>query len=231
MFTNMSDPDSTKAPNPKREHILATATRLLAEEGIAALSQPRVAKESGIPQGHLTYYFPKRADLMLAVVRRSLDLALAELVRFLGGRDFARAGEDARARALAVVGHLVQDASRSRVLVGLLVEAEGDDVLRQELLSKWREMRPVVASFFTREMDEADVDLLFAMLWGIGLQKLLLGPQRTRAHTETLLGRMVDLFSAAPQAAPARTTPAHTKPVKPAPRRASPSPRKPRRKS
>ena len=204
MLTNMDEPNTAKAANPKRELILATATRLLAEEGIKALAQPRVAKEAGIPQGHLTYYFPKRADLMLAVVRRTLDLALADLVRFLGGKDFARAGDDARDRALAVVSHLVENEARSRILVGLLVEADGDETLRQTLLAKWGELFPVVAAFFGRTVDDPDVDLLLAALWGIGIQKLLLGPRRTRAQTERLLGRLVDLFTL-PAPAPAKT--------------------------
>ena len=32
---------------------------LLHEQGLAALTQPRIAKAAGVSQSHLTYYFPK----------------------------------------------------------------------------------------------------------------------------------------------------------------------------
>ncbi|WP_113907027.1 TetR/AcrR family transcriptional regulator [Aliidiomarina celeris] len=50
-----------------REHILSAAKTVLETVGFAGFSTPRVAKQAGISQGNLTYYFPNRDDLVLAV--------------------------------------------------------------------------------------------------------------------------------------------------------------------
>jgi len=63
--------------NLVREKILASAVKLLEKQGIKKLAQPQIAKEAGVPQGHITYYFPTRADLLLAVADRSMQ-AVAE---------------------------------------------------------------------------------------------------------------------------------------------------------
>ncbi|MGZ3723652.1 MAG: TetR family transcriptional regulator, partial [Bdellovibrionales bacterium] len=50
-----------------REKILKTAVALLGECGIRKLAQPQIAKSAGVPQGHMTYYFPTRSHLLIAV--------------------------------------------------------------------------------------------------------------------------------------------------------------------
>jgi len=63
--------------------ILTTAARLFRERGIAGASMRGIAQESGILLGSLTHRYPKKSDLLLAVmdvgVRRAV-LAIEEVV-------------------------------------------------------------------------------------------------------------------------------------------------------
>lgn len=54
-----------------KEKILNAALDVLLQEGFPALTQTRVAEVAGIRQGLLTYHFPKRMDLLTAVVDES----------------------------------------------------------------------------------------------------------------------------------------------------------------
>lgn len=47
--------------------ILTAGSMLLREKGVTALTQPQVAQAANIKQSHLTYYFPTRASLLLAI--------------------------------------------------------------------------------------------------------------------------------------------------------------------
>ncbi len=62
-----------------RQRILDAGVRLLHDEGFAALTQPRIARAAGASQSHLTYYFPTRADLLLAIAEHSVDEVLSRL--------------------------------------------------------------------------------------------------------------------------------------------------------
>src|SRR5881227_2373362 len=63
-----------------RERILEAALSLLAESGAHELTQPRVSKAAGVRQSHLTYYFPTRADLLVAVARHGMEILAGPLL-------------------------------------------------------------------------------------------------------------------------------------------------------
>ncbi len=62
-----------------RDRILAAALALLRETGIQGLSQVQVARRARVRQSHLTYYFPRRHDLLAAVAVRFVDGMVAGL--------------------------------------------------------------------------------------------------------------------------------------------------------
>lgn len=64
-----------------KEQIINEAIRLIESTDPMSFSVARVAKELGISQGNLTYYFPKREDLVEAVVERFI-------VRYTSNPDF-----------------------------------------------------------------------------------------------------------------------------------------------
>lgn len=69
------------APRSPRSGVGASATRqaildagfaLLRDGGISVLTQTRVAQRAGLKQSHLTYYFPTRTDLLLAIAEHAI---------------------------------------------------------------------------------------------------------------------------------------------------------------
>src|ERR671924_1350465 len=102
-----------------RTRILEAALRLLGEGGGAQnLTQPRVSKEAGVRQSHLTYYFPTVTDLLQAVARHSFQSLAKELT-----------GADARARSASLaeaIAKATRDKRRVRVMLALVHSADRD---------------------------------------------------------------------------------------------------------
>lgn len=59
-------------PSDRRTAILDAAERLFAESGFDATSTSRVASEAGVPKGLVFYYFPRKIDLLLALLDERL---------------------------------------------------------------------------------------------------------------------------------------------------------------
>jgi AcrR family transcriptional regulator len=111
-----------------RARILAAACALLAKEGVTALTQPRVSRAAGVTQSHLTYYFPKRADLMLAVARQALADTVAQIHADAGGSRTGRV-----VRGVGVLQSRLADRRIVRLMVGLIVASETDRALKLPL--------------------------------------------------------------------------------------------------
>lgn len=109
-----------------RDTILAAGIALLSQKGIAALTQPQVARAAGIKQSHLTYYFPTRADLMLGVAEAVISSTLTQLSARM--RDQPRRATLAATVADAMIGGLPP-----RVVIGLIVAADADPAIRKRL--------------------------------------------------------------------------------------------------
>lgn len=175
---------SSKPRENLRERILDAAVTLLRRDGHKKLTQTKVAAAAGIPQGHLTYYFPRRADLLLAVARRSVEKVAAE-VNALGAALV-------RQHAPAISGFVVKDRPRTRMLLALLVEAGDDPKLRDTMAGGFAELRKLVATSLDIDPDHPDAYITVATLWGLGLQHLLLEGKVDDAHTDALLRRLAD---------------------------------------
>ena len=169
----------------RREEIVRVALDLLREEGAKGLSQPQVAKRAGIPQGHLTYYFPRKADLVAAVARLLQQETDRDLAR-IASRALA---SDAHAASAQLLEDLILDRERSRAVLGLTIESERDPEVRDVLLEIVERGRPGLA--FLLGVDSADpmVDLLQAVTWGLQLQQLL--HRRGRAAVKELVERLL----------------------------------------
>lgn len=169
-----------------RERILTAAVDLLKVSGIKKLAQPQVAKAAGVPQGHLTYYFPKKADLLSAVAQRFAELMGNDLSSFAGGRG----ADGVRAKSLAFAARLVKDRQRTRMLLGLMVEADAEPRLAVTLAQNAEVVRAFVARFVTGREHDDDADLALAALWGLGLQHLVFARKRRDEDTERLVARL-----------------------------------------
>lgn len=180
--------------SPVRERILDAALSLLRDVAVKKLAQPQVARLAGVPQGHLTYYFPKKLDLLVAVGRRFAELVQRDLAPFLGGARWDSQPPAARERALGFVGKLAKDRERTRMLLRLLVEADGDPKLRDAMAEGAGFVRSVLAQVLGKPKDDPDVDVALAMFWGLGMQHLVFA--RTDEQTDAVLARMQEWIDA-----------------------------------
>jgi AcrR family transcriptional regulator len=109
---------SSRQVTDRRSLILEAALKVLREDGYTSLTQPRVAARAGIRQSHLTYYFPTRASLLVAVAQQAVQAQLALT---------ASALDSASAKVAASrIAKVVSRADRARVL--LMLATASDDV-------------------------------------------------------------------------------------------------------
>lgn len=63
----------------REEQLLEAILRLVAREGLSAVSHRSVAEEAGIPTGSVSYYFPKRIDLVRSAFSHLAQRQLARI--------------------------------------------------------------------------------------------------------------------------------------------------------
>ncbi|MEM9594574.1 MAG: TetR/AcrR family transcriptional regulator [Acidobacteriota bacterium] len=173
----MPEPIRRRASKVRRS-ILEATRDILAHQGVKKLSQTNVAKAAGVRQSHVTYYFPKRSDLVTALLEehiQQMDGALAD-----------RGGVSEITAALDVIA---RDAARMRFFVGLIVECEQDEALRGLLTAHTRQFDGLVARYFGREPGDVDVGLFLNTLRGCGLMHLLHGGRGEIEAPHEIAGR------------------------------------------
>jgi AcrR family transcriptional regulator len=81
----------------KKERLLAAAVALAVEDGLSALTHRRLASVGGVPLATVTYHFPSKAQLLIA---------MAEKNRVDAARTFAGDGEGGGTNRAALAGFL-----------------------------------------------------------------------------------------------------------------------------
>src|SRR6267143_5468046 len=75
----------------RREQIVEAAVSVITEQGLQNLSLSEIEKKAGMSRGQLTYYFPAKEDILLAVFDR-LVLLIHQRVGQPAGVDCAAIG-------------------------------------------------------------------------------------------------------------------------------------------
>jgi AcrR family transcriptional regulator len=156
-----------------RSKILDAAIHLLEQQGVRAFGQVKVAREAGVQQGHLTYYFPKKSDLVLGVLERLRQRNVAELHAAMQQPLDGRGREELLFKMLR---QLLSDRKRAQLFIGLVAEATEDPVLREHLAEGLRQQRKVFAMLLGRSEEDEDLHLAMAALRGMGIESLLEPP-------------------------------------------------------
>ncbi len=169
----------SRPPTKLREEILDAAIALLRRDGERAMTQTSVAREVGIPQGHLTYYFPKKRDLVLGVAARFAELSSADMLTFFS----ERRDVPVREALLAYAVGLTRDRERTRMVLGLLVMSEGEPQLAKILERNASGLRSMLAPILDLEPHDPVVDLMLALLWGLGIHEFVLRENKTESLT------------------------------------------------
>lgn len=158
------------------------------------MTQTRVAKAAGVRQSHLTYYFPRKNDLLVAVSGVSLDRLAEELSDFFGQAGWQNANQTMRERVISLSAFIVKDRARTRLTMSLLVAAEEEPELRTALADVTDHARRLVALGFGLSPEDPKVELRLAAFWGISLQYLLMEGPEGDAKINALITRVFDEF-------------------------------------
>jgi AcrR family transcriptional regulator len=169
-----------------RTRILEAALRLLGEGGTQQLTQPRVSKEAGVRQSHLTYYFPTVTDLLQAVARHSFQSLSKEL-----------AGADARERPASLadaIAGATRDKRRVRLMLGLVQSADRNASLKPGMRRFIRELRaglePLLRSAGLEARPE-DIAFLHSVVIGCAVLQLARDDNEARAEARAVLERAI----------------------------------------
>ncbi len=171
---------------------MLAAIGLIREHGLAGLTQPRVAKAAGISQSHLTYYFPTRRDLLLAVLDRTATDQLA-------GVEQAMRGAAGSPKMLAnAMGAAFEKAENSRVLISFALAASQDAEARAIFERLTRGIRGEVATAAERigiGDDAKTVALVHALGVGLSVLNLALGGSSLRPEPAEGMAMLFRLLS------------------------------------
>lgn len=186
---NAMTPTTRGAPNPDgrgiREEILRAGLAIMRTDGIQALTQVQVARKASVRQSHVTYYFPKRHDLIAAVAGRFIDD-----ISKGGAKATAHAPEGNLGTTLERVMSAIGDKGHMRMFIGLIVEADGDPDLRQLLVRLTRQMQELLATLIGGDNAQERAALVLASMWGIGLFDFVTRPRRRRTSLSADLTRI-----------------------------------------
>jgi hypothetical protein len=114
----------------------------------------------------LTYYFPRKTDLLAAVLEASHH------------HDGIHGPKNAD-EALAFLEALMLDPNRMRFFLGAVVEAGEVEELRKVLADHMRALSEQIALLFDRKVDDTAVIAFIDRLRGMGL-RLLIEPKRKK---------------------------------------------------
>ena len=105
----------------RREQIVRATVRCLAREGYTRLTMKKLAREAGVSQGILHYYFADKRSILVA----TLEAVMTDLDRRVAAAQ-ARGGRDPGTRLTALVRACLETAVRRREIWIVFVEFWGE---------------------------------------------------------------------------------------------------------
>lgn len=180
----------------RRRALVDAALEVIGESGLGGFTQPRVAARAGMRQSHLTYYFPTRDDLLVAVAEEAVRRRVALLAEAL-------AGADGRAEQAAALARVVSSPEDTRVLLALTEAADQNEAVRAAFGALTAGVAPLGAEVLAtagRDADPVSLALLQAITTGIAVLSLARGSDV--AFAEQLFALFLDRLAATPSAPP-----------------------------
>lgn len=148
-----------------KEQILQAGESLLREKGVAALTQPQVSEAANIKQSHLTYYFPTRAALLLAIA----EFTISNIMRNVAEKLKSKLPEKS---PVAEISKIMVDGLPPRIFLGLIVAADADPEIRKLLRKLIRYVRQEIKTLLKQlgfESDNDSVRLFHATVIGLAV--------------------------------------------------------------
>lgn len=125
-------PKATKKSEQTRQQIIDAAIRAVAKWGYQGATLAKIAKEAGLSAGPRQYYFPSKADLMVAVREQILAVLRADI----GQLKLSKA--DPKAALRLILDEEIQRGKSDEYVVDLelKIAIRGDDELRESLADR-----------------------------------------------------------------------------------------------
>ncbi|MDE2595524.1 MAG: TetR/AcrR family transcriptional regulator [Sphingomonadales bacterium] len=178
-----------------RALILSAAETVMREEGYAATSTRRVAKQAGLKPSLVHYYFPTTDDLLLAVFRKGAEESDAWLDEALASPDPLRA-----------LWKLLTDTSRTELALETMALANHRKAIRAEIAAHSERMRARQVEAFTRVLggklagpEACPPAALSLILAGIGRALIMegaFGVESGHAEAKGYVERMIERMMA-----------------------------------
>lgn len=209
------EPDSRRVAdrakdNPRRLLLLQTTLRLVADEGIDAVSHRAVAASAGVALGSTTYWFSSRQEMLRQALEHFARLEIESLRAHLGGV-LGKRLSDARMVdefTAILMPQLGEDSWRTVAQYALYQEAfrrpELADVCR-EWTRAWESALAEVFASLDAPDPELEGRMFLAMLDGLLLNQLAT-PDRTDDET-VIRSALKAWFARVPKRGPAKGEP------------------------
>ena len=180
----------------RRRTLVDAALEVIGESGLGGFTQPRVAARAGMRQSHLTYYFPTRDDLLVAVAEEAVRRRVALLAETLSGAD-------ERAEQVTALARVFSSPEDTRVLLALTEAADQNEAVRAAFGALAAGVAPLGAEVLAaagRDADPVSLALLQATSTGIAVLSLARG--RDVAFAEQLFALFLDRLAPTPSGPP-----------------------------
>lgn len=148
-----------------KEQILEAGELLLREKGVAALTQPQVSIAANIKQSHLTYYFPTRAALLLAIAEFTVSNIMSNVADKLKIKHRDKS-------PVAEISKIMVDGLPPRIFLGLIVAADTDPEIRillRKLIRYVRQEIKILLKQLGFESDNDSVRMFHATIIGLAV--------------------------------------------------------------
>lgn len=125
-------PKATKKSEQTRQQIIDAAIRAVAKWGYQGATLAKIAKEAGLSPGPRQYYFPGKADLMVAVREQILTVLRADISQLKLNKT------DPRAALRLILDEEIQRGKTDEYVVDLelKIAIRGDSELRDSLAER-----------------------------------------------------------------------------------------------
>jgi AcrR family transcriptional regulator len=212
----------------RREQIIEAAVAIIAEQGLQHLSLSAIEEKAGMSRGQLTYYFPAKEDILLAVFERmiaTMHLRFVEVLQQRGeyraeetGCPFALEGWRRISAFLAIMLlHPPELAEFHSLQYTFLSQIGHREDFRARLASLFEEWRSHMADDFVRDLPEGKASVsprtlaafVQALLHGLAIQRAVdsgaYDCQEMLTLCSELLGNYLDKPAQAPVSPPQTT--------------------------
>lgn len=189
-------PRVRREPEATRTIILDTTEALMIEEGYAAVSTRRVAKQAGLSAALIHYYYATTDDLLIALHRRMTERQLGQLLPLLHSEDPLRA-----------LWQFQTNWAHASLAVEFMALANHRKAIREEIAACTERARDLQATQLTAMMKPWGVDpavcppiCMAALVMSVArmlVNEEVVGITRGHAEVKALVGWVLDLMSEA----------------------------------